>query len=101
MKSTKIKPFKNKMWLSSPTMHDGIEMKYVMEAYNTNWMSTVGENIDRVEDVTCKKVGCKYAVGLSSGTSAIHMAVKLAGIKHGEKVFVSSLTFAATVNPIL
>lgn len=101
MKSTKIKPFKNKIWLSSPTMHDGIEMKYVTEAYNTNWMSTVGENIDRVEDITCKKIGCKYAVGLSSGTSAIHMAVKLAGIKHGEKVFVSSLTFAATVNPIL
>ena len=101
MKSNGIRPFKNKIWLSSPTMHDGIEMKYVMEAYNTNWMSTVGENIDKIEDIICKKVGCRYAVGLSSGTSAIHMAVKLAGIKHGEKVFVSSLTFAATVNPIL
>ena len=97
----KIVPFKDKIWLSSPTMHNGEEMKYVNVAYDTNWMSTVGENIDKVEEYTCKYVGCKYAVGLSSGTSALHMAVKLAGVKPGDKVFCSDLTFAATVNPII
>ena len=99
--SKEIKPFKNKIWLSSPTMHDGEEMKYVSEAYETNWMSTVGENINEVEKITCEKLGCKYAVGLSSGTSALHLAVKLAGVKPGDKVFCSDMTFAATVNPVL
>ena len=99
--SKKIVPFKDKIWLSSPTMHNGEEMKYVSVAYDTNWMSTVGENIDKVEEYTCKYVGCKYAVGLSSGTSALHMAVKLAGVKPGDKVFCSDLTFAATVNPVI
>ena len=93
-------PFKNKVWLSSPTMHNGEEMKYVEEAYNTNWMSTVGENINEVERITCEKVGCKYAVGLASGTAAIHLAIKLAGVKPGDKVFCSDMTFSATVNPI-
>ena len=99
--SKETKPFKNKIWLSSPTMHDGEEMKYVSEAYETNWMSTVGENINEVEKITCEKLGCKYAVGLSSGTSALHLAVKLAGVKPGDKVFCSDMTFAATVNPVL
>ena len=94
-------PFKNKVWLSSPTMHNGEEMKYVEEAYNTNWMSTVGENINEVERITCEKVGCKYAVGLASGTAAIHLAIKLAGVKPGDKVFCSDMTFSATVNPVL
>ena len=80
-------PFKEKVWLSTPTMHNGEEMKYVMEAYNTNWMSTVGENINEVERMACEKIGCKYAVGLSSGTSSLHLAVKLAGVKPGDKVF--------------
>ena len=101
MMSKKFVPFKDKIWLSSPTMHNGEEMKYVSVAYDTNWMSTVGENIDKVEEYTCKYVGCKYAVGLSSGTSALHMAVKLAGVKPGDKVFCSDLTFAATVNPVI
>ena len=101
MRSKKIVPFKDKIWLSSPTMHNGEEMKYVMEAYDTNWMSTIGENIDEVERISSMKLDCKYAVGLASGTSAIHMAIKLAGIKDREKVFVSTLTFSATVNPIL
>ena len=101
MRSKKIIPFKNKIWLSSPTMHNGEEMKYIQEAYDTNWMSTIGENINEVEKFSCKKIGCKYAVGLASGTSAIHMAIKLVGLKKDEKVFVSTLTFAATVNPIV
>ena len=64
-----MEPFKEKVWLSSPTMH-GDEIKWVEEAYRTNWMSTVGENINEVEKLTCKKVGCKYAVALSAGTAA-------------------------------
>lgn len=94
-----LKPFENKIWLSSPTMH-GEELKYVTEAYETNWMSTVGANINAVEQITCEKIGCKYAVALSAGTAALHMAVKLAGVKPGDKVFCSDLTFAATVNPV-
>lgn len=96
----KIEPFKTKVWLSSPTMH-GEEMKYIAEAYETNWMSTVGMNIDAIEQSVCQKLGCKYAVALSAGTASLHMAVKLAGIKDGEKVFCSDMTFAATVNPIV
>jgi len=95
-----IKPFEKKVWLSSPTMH-GEEIKYVTEAYETNWMSTVGANINEVERLACEKVGCKYAVALASGTSALHLAVKLAGVKQGDKVFCSDMTFAATVNPIV
>lgn len=91
---------KKKIWLSSPTMH-GDELKYVTEAYETNWMSTVGANINEVERLACEKVGCKYAVALSCGTAALHMAVKLAGIKPGDKVFCSDMTFAATVNPVV
>lgn len=95
-----LKRFENKIWLSSPTMH-GLEMRYMEEAYETNWMSTVGENIDEVERLVGEKVGCHYAVALSAGTAALHMAVKLAGIKPGDKVFCSDLTFGATINPII
>ena len=94
-----MEPFKEKVWLSSPTMH-GDEIKWVEEAYRTNWMSTVGENINEVERLTCEKISCKYAVALSAGTAALHLAMKLAGIKSGEKVFCSDMTFSATVNPI-
>ena len=96
----KIEPFKIKVWLSSPTMH-GEEMEYIAEAYETNWMSTVGKNIDAVEQNICQKIGCKYAVALSAGTAALHLAVKLAGVKQGERVFCSDLTFDATVNPVV
>ena len=95
-----FKAFDNKVWLSSPTMH-GPELTYVKEAYETNWMSTVGKNINEVERITCEKVGCKYAVALSAGTAALHMAVKLAGVKPGDKVFCSDVTFGATVNPVV
>lgn len=94
-----MEKFENKVWLSSPTMH-GDELKYVTEAYETNWMSTVGKNINEVEKITTEKIGCKYAVGLSAGTAALHLAVKMAGVKLGDKVFCSDLTFSATVNPI-
>jgi len=89
-----------RIYLSSPTMH-GDELTYMKQAYDTNWMSTVGENINEVERITCEKVGCKYSVGLSAGTAALHMAVKLAGVKPGDKVFCTDVTFGATVNPVV
>lgn len=92
--------FQNKIWLSSPTMH-GPELEYIREAYDTNWMSTVGANINAAEKLACEKTGCKYAVALSCGTAALHMAVKLAGVKQGDRVFCSDMTFDATVNPVV
>lgn len=106
-----ITPFPEKLWLSSPTMH-GEELKWVADAIETNWVSTVGENINHVEKQICELVGCKYAVGLSCGTAALHIAVKLLGEKlygqprvghgtlEGHKVFCSDMTFGATVNPV-
>lgn len=96
----KFCPFANKVWLSSPTMH-GEELKWMSDAYNKNWMSTVGENISEVERLIAEKIGCKYAVALSCGTAALHLAMKLAGIKRGEKVFCSDMTFSATLNPVV
>ena len=98
-KKQSFEKFESKVWLSSPTMYDD-SMKYVMEAYETNWMSTVGKNIDEVEAMVCEKVGCGHSVALSAGTSALHLAVKLAGVKPVQKVFCSDMTFSATVNPI-
>ena len=110
-KDTAVKPFDSKLWLASPTMHGG-ELKYMQEAYETNWMSTVGANINEVERITCEKTGCGHAVALSSGTAALHLAVKLAGERlygqpapnrgtlEGHKVFCSDMTFDATVNPV-
>lgn len=94
-----FKPFEKKIWLSSPTMH-GDEIRYIHEAYETNWMSTVGQNINEVERKTCEYIGCKYSVALSAGTAALHLAMKLAGIKSGDYVFCSDMTFSATVNPV-
>ncbi len=95
-----MEAFEKKIWLSSPTMH-GPELEYVKQAYETNWMSTVGENINEVERLIAQKVGCKYAVALSAGTASLHMAVKLAGVKPGDRVFCSDMTFDATVNPVV
>ncbi len=92
--------FEKKVWLSSPTMH-GEELKYITEAYETNWMSTVGKNINEVERLSAEKIGCKYAVALSCGTAALHLAMKLAGVKQGDKVFCSDMTFTATLNPVV
>ncbi len=95
----KYRRFEKKIWLSSPTMH-GEELRYMKRAYETNWMSTVGENIDELERGIAEKVGRKYAVCLSSGTAALHLAMKLAGVKRGDKVFSSDMTFSATTNPV-
>jgi len=93
-----VKPFEKRVYLSSPTMH-GEEQMYVKEAFDTNWVSTVGENINKFESGVCEKLGCKYSVALASGTSALHLAIKLAGVKQGDVVLAQSLTFDATVNP--
>lgn len=107
-----MRVFEKKVCLATPTMH-GEELKYVTEAYVTNWMSTVGTNIDEVERIAAEKAGMKYAVGLSSCTAALHLCVKSAGeslygrptIGHGtlegKGVFCSDMTFIATLNPIL
>ena len=111
-KSTGMKPLDQHVYLSSPTMH-GEEFQYMKEAYDTNWMSTVGANINEVEKIACEKIGCKHAVALSAGTAALHMAIKLAGMDlygqpeighgalEGKRVFCSDMTFAATVNPVV
>ncbi len=96
----KFEAFENRLWLSSPTMH-GDELEYMKEAYETNWMSTVGKNLDELERLVCEKTGSKYAVALSAGTAALHLAVKLAGVKRGERVFCSDMTFSATLNPVV
>ena len=100
MMKKKFTKFENKVWLSSPTMH-GPELTYVKEAYETNWMSTVGANINESEKEMATIVGTKYAVALSAGTAALHLAMKLAGVKPGDKVFCSDMTFDATVNPVV
>ena len=106
-----IEKFDQKIWLSSPTMH-GDEQKWVDDAIQTNWVSTVGANINAVEEQMAAYVGTKYAVGLSCGTSALHLATKLAGEKlygqakpnagtlQGHKVFCSDVTFDASINPV-
>ena len=107
-----IEPFEKKIWLSSPTMH-GDEQHWVDEAILTNWVSTVGENINEVERQIADYIGCKYAVGLSCGTAALHLAIKLAGehlygqpkanegTLQGKRVFASDMTFVASIQPIV
>ena len=106
-----ITPFPHKLWLSSPTMH-GDELRYVTEAIQTNWVSTVGENINQIEEAVASLIGVKHAVALSCGTAALHLAIRLAGEKlygqarighgtlEGRKVFSSDTSFDATSNPI-
>lgn len=98
--SNKFDKFENKVWLSSPTMYDD-SLEYVLEAHKTNWMSTVGANLNEIERIIADKIGVKYAVALASGTAALHMSVKLAGVRPGDHVFTSDVTFSATVNPIV
>ena len=106
-----ISPFENRVWLSSPTMH-GDEQKWVNDAFEKNWVTTVGENIDEIEIQIANKIGRNNAVALSAGTAALHLAIKLAaerlygqpqighGSLEGKKVFCSDMTFDATINGI-
>lgn len=95
-----FEPFPKKVYLSSPTMYPE-SLAYMKEAYDTNWMSTVGANINELEASVCEKAGCRYAVALSAGTAALHMAVKLAGVRRREPVISTDMTFDATVNPVV
>ena len=105
-----LKPFEKKIWLSSPTMH-GEELAFVRDAIETNWVSTIGENINELERMTAELCGCQYAVALASGTSALHLSMRLAGEKiygagaygsvQGKKVFCTDMTFDASVNPVV
>ncbi|SFO21275.1 dTDP-4-amino-4,6-dideoxygalactose transaminase [Pseudobutyrivibrio sp. UC1225] len=112
MYTKNIEKFEEKVFLATPTMH-GEELKYIQEAYDTNWMTTAGTNITEVEKLCAEKVGVKYAVGLSAGTASLHLSMKLAGIEaygmpevghgclEGHKVFCTDMTFDATVNPVV
>lgn len=111
-RKNEFSPFANKVWLATPTMH-GEELKYVTEAYETNWMSTVGKNINEVEKIAAEHAGMKYAVALSCCTAALHLCIKFAGEKiygkppishgalEGKRVFCSDMTFAATLNSVV
>lgn len=93
---------KKRIYLSSPHMSDeGYEMKYIKEAFDTNWVAPLGKNVDEFEKEFAAKVGIKSAAALSSGTAAIHLALKAAGVGAGDIVFCPSLTFSATANPII
>ena len=106
-----IEPFTTKLWLASPTMH-GDEQRWVQDAFDKNWITTAGENINEVERQMAEYIGVGHAVGLSCGTAALHLAIRLAGEKlygipkvghgslEGKRVFASDMTFDATVNPI-
>jgi dTDP-4-amino-4,6-dideoxygalactose transaminase len=115
-KLASLEPLPKKLWLSSPTMH-GDELRWMTEAYETNWMSTVGKNIDEVERLTAEVCNVPYAVALATGTAALHLAIKLAarrvyglstgvgagrgGCLYGKEVICSDVTFDATVNPVV
>lgn len=91
-----------RIFLSSPHMSDeGYEMQYIQEAFDTNWIAPLGKNVTEFEKEVCNVIGSKAAVALSSGTAAMHLALKLAGVKEGDLVFCQSLTFSATANPII
>ena len=92
--------FNNKIWLSTPTLH-GDELRFITDAIETNWVSTEGANLKEIEQLVKEKIGCKFAVPLSCGTAALHLAVKLAGVKEGDIVFCSDMTFNATVNAVV
>jgi len=93
---------KKRIYLSSPHMSDeGYEMQYIREAFETNWIAPLGPNVTVFEKELASKIGAKYAAALVSGTAAIHLALKAAGVGQGDIVFCSSLTFSATANPII
>jgi dTDP-4-amino-4,6-dideoxygalactose transaminase len=92
----------DRIFLSSPHMsEEGYEMEYVKEAFDTNWIAPLGENVNKFEEELAATVGSKSAAALSSGTAAIHLALKAAGVEAGDIVFCPTLTFSATANPII
>lgn len=91
---------KKRIYLSSPTMH-GEEQEFVREAFDTNWVAPLGPHVNAFEKEIAEYTGCGHAAALSAGTAAIHLALRLLGIKQGDVVFVSDLTFSASCNPIV
>lgn len=92
----------NKIYLSSPHMSDeGYEMQYIKDAFESNWIAPLGKNVDEFEQEFAARIGTGYAAALCSGTAAIHMALRAAGVGPGDIVFCQDLTFAATANPII
>ena len=108
----RFEPFEKKVWLSTPTQHKEM-LEYIQQAYDDNWMTTAGENVNEVERIAAEKAEVKYAVGLCNCTSALHLCMKLAGEKlygkpaishgalEGKRVFCSDMTFDATLNPVV
>ncbi len=93
---------RNKIWLASPHMSDeGYEMEYVQEAFDTNWLAPLGPNVNEFEKELAARVGSKHSAAMTSGTGAIHLALKAAGVGEGDVVFCPTLTFSATANPII
>src|SRR5699024_11722413 len=91
-----------KIWLASPHMSDeGYEKQYVQDAFDTNWIAPLGPNVNGFESELAEKVGAKHAAATVSGTAALHLALKAAGVGEGDIVFCQSLTFSATANPII
>ena len=91
-----------RIFLSSPHMsEEGYEQEFVQEAFDTNWIAPLGKNVDGFEEELADMVGASHATALSSGTAAIHLALKAVGVKRDDIVFVQTLTFSATVNPVL
>lgn len=91
---------RKRVYLSSPHLGEW-EQRYVAQAFETNWVAPLGPNVDGFERELCEHVGCKHAAAVSSGTAALHLALILAGVGAGDEVMVSSLTFVASVNPIV
>ena len=91
---------KKRIYLSCPTMH-GEEQQFIQEAFDTNWVAPLGPNVNALEKEMAAYTGAGYASALSAGTAAIHLALRLLGVGEGDVVFVSSLTFSATCNPIV
>ncbi|MEK3658376.1 DegT/DnrJ/EryC1/StrS family aminotransferase [Paenibacillus sp. FSL F4-0236] len=89
-----------RIFLSPPHM-SGNEMKYIQEAFDTNWIAPLGTNVDKFEEELCEYVGVDHGLALSSGTAGIHLALKYFGVGPGDYVFCSALTFAGSCNPIL
>ena len=91
---------RKRIYLSSPTMH-GKEQEYVKEAFDTNWVAPLGPNVNGFEKELAEYAGISHAAALDSGTAAIHLSLKLAGVQEGDVVFVPTLTFSATCNPVV
>lgn len=91
---------RTRLWLSAPHM-GGEEIKYILEAFESNWIAPMGPHVDAFEDEICRFLHTKHAAALTSGTAAIHLALIIFGVKAGDEVICQSLTFSGSSNPIV